>query len=385
MLRLLTAGESHGKAVTAILEGMPAGVPLSREGIDRDLRRRQGGYGRGKRMQIERDEVELLSGVRHGYSLGSPITLLVQNRDHAKWQDVMNADPIEGPVGRRLTRPRPGHADLAGGLKYGRKDLRDVLERASARSTVARVAAGAVCRQLLAPFGVHIAGHVVALGDVKARPFTGGFDELAAAAEASEVGCADPEASVRMMAAIDAAREAGDTLGGIFEVIATGVPVGLGSYVEWDRKLDGRLAQALCSIQAIKGVEIGEAFAVACSPGSRAHDEIEFSGNRFRHRTNRAGGIEGGVTNGEDIVVRAAMKPIATLMQPLHSVDVETKDAALAGIERSDVCAVAAARVIGEAAVAFVLAQAFLEKFGGDSFDELRDHVSAFEARLAAY
>jgi chorismate synthase len=385
MLRLLTAGESHGKAITAVLEGMPAGVPVSRDGIDHELRRRQGGYGRGHRMQIERDEVDITSGIRHGQTLGAPITLVVENRDHAKWTEIMSADPIAGSPARQLTRPRPGHADLAGGLKYGRHDLRDVLERASARSTAARVAAGAVCKQFLAPFGVRIVGHVLELGDVVAPPHEGSLDALESAAEASAVGCADRDTSERMKAAIDAAKDAGDTLGGIFEVIATGVPPGLGSYVEWDRKLDGRLAQAMCSIQAVKGVEVGDAFRVARGPGSRAHDEIEYGDSGFRHRSNRAGGVEGGVTNGEPVVVRAAMKPIATLMKPLFSVDVRTKDPAPAGIERSDVCALPAARVIGEAAVAFVLAQAWIEKFGGDSFDDVRTSVEAYHARLAAY
>jgi chorismate synthase len=297
----------------------------------------------------------------------------------------MSAEPVLGEVPRKLTRPRPGHADLAGGLKYDRHDLRDVLERASARSTAARVAAGAVCKALLAEIGVKVVGHVLEIGAVAARPFEGSLEDLQAAAEASEVGCADPEASGRMKAAIDAARAAGDTLGGIFEVIARGAPPGLGSYVEWDRKLDGRLAQAVCSIQAVKGVEIGRAFEVARGPGSQAHDEIEYVQGRFRHRTNRAGGLEGGVTNGEDVVVRAAMKPIATLMQPLGSVDVVTKEAARAGVERSDVCAVPAARVIGEAAVAFVLAEAVLEKFGGDSLGELKRNVEGYLRQVEAY
>lgn len=385
MLRLSTAGESHGKAVVAILEGVPAGLPLTRAEIDHELRRRQGGYGRGHRMQIERDLVELVSGVRHGETLGSPITLLVHNRDHDKWLEVMGADPIVGPAARQLTRPRPGHADLAAGLKYDRRDLRDVLERASARSTVARVAAGAVCKALLAQVGLRIGGHVVELGDVAAPPFGGDFDAMVAASEVSEVGCAEPAASERMKAAIDAAKVKGDTLGGVFELVATGVLPGLGSHVEWDRRLDGRIAQAMCSIQAIKGVELGDAFAVARSPGSRAHDEIEFQGGAFRRRSNRAGGLEGGVTNGEDVVVRAAMKPIATLMQPLHSVDISSKEPALAGIERSDVCALPAARVIGEAALAFVLADAFMEKFGGDSLGELLRNVDGYRRQVAAY
>jgi chorismate synthase len=385
MLRLLTAGESHGKAVLATLEGMPAGLPISREEIDLELRRRQGGYGRGKRMQIERDEVEILSGIRHGATLGSPIALLVRNRDYEKWTVVMSADPIEGESPRQLTRPRPGHADLAGGLKYDRRDLRDVLERASARSTAARVAAGAVCKRLLAELGMRVVGHVLEIGTVKARPFEGSLEALALAAEASELGCADPLATAEMKAAIDNARTAGDTLGGVFEVIADGVLPGLGSHVEWDRKLDGRLAQALCSIQAVKGVEIGAAFDVARGPGSRAHDEIDYEAGRFRHRSNRAGGIEGGVTNGEPVVVRAAMKPIATLMQPLHSVDIRTKLPAPAGIERSDVCAVPAARVIAEAAVAFVLADALLEKLGGDSMAEIQRNAEGYRRQLAAY
>jgi chorismate synthase len=385
MLRLLTAGESHGRAVVAILEGLPAGLPLSAAVVDRDLRRRQQGYGRGGRMRIEEDQVELLSGVRHGATLGSPLAMLVRNRDFESWAGAMSAEPNPDPTPHSVTRPRPGHADLPGGLKYNRHDLRDVLERASARSTVARVAAGAICRELCGQLGIRVVGQVLQIGEIVAAPYEGSLDGLASAAQASEVGCPDPVASRRMMEAIDRARELGDTLGGVFQIIASGVPPGLGSHVEWDRRLDGRIAQALSSIPAVKGVEIGDAWALARGPGSQAHDEIEYQDGRFFRRTNRAGGIEGGVTNGEDLVVRAAMKPLPTLGQPLRSVDVVSKEPGPAASERGDVCAVPAARVIGEAAVAFVLAQAILEKFGGDSLGELRRNVEGYREQVRTY
>jgi chorismate synthase len=377
MLRFLTAGESHGEALVAIVEGLPAGLPLSRGVIDRQLRRRQGGYGRGRRMTIESDAVEILSGVRHGLTTGSPVALLIRNKDWVNWQWTMavDADPPESAGGARrapVTRPRPGHADLAGALKYGHTDLRNVLERASARETAARVAAGACARALLERFGVRIASHVTAIGSVRAEyGAQPRFDAIAATADDEVVRCVDPALAARMVAAIDEAKAGGDTLGGTFEVVATGVPPGLGSYVQWDRRLDARLAQSLMSIPAVKAVEIGDGVSAAALPGSRVHDPILPAGpkrpDRLTRPTNHAGGLEGGVTNGEDVRATAYLKPIATLMSPLPSVDLETGREAPASIERSDTCAVPAAAVIGEAVVALALAEAFLESFGGDT------------------
>jgi chorismate synthase len=386
MLRFLTAGESHGQALVITIDGMPAGLPVDIEGLNAQLTRRQGGYGRGRRMQIESDKAEVLSGVRHGVTTGAPIALLVRNRDWVNWQQTMyvEAEMPEGAVGTRraeVTRPRPGHADLAGAIKYGHDDIRNVLERASARETASRVAAGTLARQFLARFGVRLASHVWAIGDV-AIPSGRGvtFAEAEAQPDDAPLRCVDADAQRRMIAAIDAAKEAGDTLGGAFEVIATGLPPGLGSYVQWDRKLDGRLAQAMMCIHAIKGVGIGLGPEVVLRPGSRVHDEIlppEGDTAAPTRPTNNAGGLEGGVTNGQDVRVTGFMKPIATLMQPLRSVDLVTLHEAPAAIERSDVCAVPAAAVVGEAMVAFVLADAFLEKFGGDSIDEIQRHVDA--------
>lgn len=379
--RFTTAGESHGPALTALVEGVPAGVPLSAEWIDRELRRRQGGYGRGGRMRIESDRAEILSGVRHGETLGSPVTLLVHNRDWANWTVPMSpAAPEEAgddETMRRVLLPRPGHADLVGVLKYHRHDARDILERASARETTMRVAAGAVAKRLLDELGVSIGSHVVSLGGIDARVPEEVPEALNEASDPSPVRCLDPEAEGRMIDAIDAAKAAGDTLGGVVEVVARGVPAGLGSHVSWDRKLDGRLAAAMMSIQAIKGVEIGIGFGGAMLPGSRVHDEIvrdplHGRGGGFGRATNRAGGLEGGITTGAPLVVRAAMKPISTLMQPLGTVDLRTGEPGEAVRERSDVCAVPAAAVVGEAMVAIVLAGAVLEKFGGDSLGELR-------------
>ena len=383
-LRFLTAGESHGKALTVIIEGLPAGLPLTEDYIAADLRRRQGGYGRSKRQQIEEDRAEMLSGVRHGRTLGSPLSLLIENRVWEDWQEVMQVEPFEGDV-KRVTRLRPGHADLAGTMKYGFDDVRDVLERASARETAARVAVGAVCRRLLEDFGVAIHSHTVSIGDVCGPPPA---DEPGwAAVEESPVRCADPEASERMVRAIDAAREAGDTLGGTFEMRATGVPIGLGSHVMWDRKLDGLLAQAVMSIHAVKGVEIGGGFALTSTPGSQAHDVIlppgKWDGRPWRRATNRAGGLEGGITNGEPVVVRGALKPISTLSNPLPSVDLITGEEIRAHYERSDVCTVPAAGVVGEAMVAIVLAQALLEKFGGDRLEETRRNYEAYVKTVA--
>jgi chorismate synthase len=385
MLRLLTAGESHGQALVVTVDGMPAGLELDVDALNEQLRRRQGGYGRGRRMAIESDRAEILAGIRHGRTTGAPIALLIRNRDWVNWQQTMyvEREMPEGASGAHraeVTRPRPGHADLAGALKYGHDDIRDVLERASARETAARVAAGSLARQLLARFGVRVASHVSMIGDV-ALPDTRtvSFAEAAAISDDAPLRCADPEVQQRMIGLIDRARDAGDTVGGAFEVIATGVPPGLGSYVQWDRKLDGRLGQALMCIHAIKAVGIGIGPEAAIRPGSRVHDEIlppaADAGLPVRP-TNNAGGLEGGVTNGEDIRVSAFMKPISTLMKPLRSVDLATMTPQPAAIERSDVCAVPAAAVVGEAMVAFVLADAFLEKFGGDSVDEIERHYA---------
>jgi len=383
--RFLTAGESHGQALTAVVEGVPAGLALSADDIDTDLARRQRGYGRGGRMKIERDRVQILSGVRWGATLGSPITLQIPNRDWENWQDTMAvAPPAPGAQPKEVTRPRPGHADLAGAMKYGHHDIRNVLERSSARETTARVAVAGVARRLLAEFGITILSHVTEIGGVRVpEPPILSWEELRARVEASEVRCADPETEAAIIAAIDQAKAKGDTLGGVFEVVALGCPVGLGSYVQWDRRLDGRLAQALCSIQAIKGCEVGLGFETARRPGSAVHDEILFeAASGFRRTTNNAGGLEGGVTNGEPVVVRAAMKPLSTLRTPLRSVDVATKEAVEAVVERSDVCAVPAAGIVGEAMVAIVLADAFLEKFGGDSVEEIRRNHAGYVESL---
>jgi len=377
-LRFLTAGESHGKGLTVIVEGLPAGLPLTEQYMEGDLRRRQGGFGRSQRQQIEQDHAEITAGVRHGLTLGSPLALFIRNRDWENWSEVMQAEPFQGEV-ERVTRLRPGHADLAGAMKYGFDDVRNVLERASARETAARVAVGAVCRRLLEEFGVAVHSHTVSIGDMSAS--VDGEPDWAAVEE-SPVRCAEPEASERMVRAIDAAREAGDTLGGAFEMWATGLPIGLGSHVMWDRKLDGLLAQAVMSIHAVKGVEIGGGFALTSTPGSRAHDVIlprqEWEGRPWRRATNRAGGLEGGITNGEPVIVRAALKPISTLAKPLPSVDLLTAEEIEAHYERSDVCTVPAAGVVGEAMVAIVLARAMLEKFGGDSLAETRRNHDAY-------
>lgn len=390
MLRYMTAGESHGRALVTIVEGLPAGVPVDLAAIDRDLARRQSGYGRGGRMKIEQDRVEVLSGIRHGATLGSPVALMVANRDWANWTEVMSPTPVEAYSDVRAaqklrTRPRPGHADLAGALKYDHADLRNVLERASARETAARVAAGSLAKQFLAPFGIRVAGHVRAIGPVEAAdPGELPLEELVARAEASPVRCADPEASARMVAEIDAAKRDGDSLGGVVEVVATGLPPGLGSHVHYDRRLDGALGAALLSIQAAKGVEIGDGFAGARRRGSQVHDEIGWSPERgyFRH-SNRAGGLEGGMTNGMDLVVRVAFKPIATLYKPLRSVEVDTHAEAVAGIERSDTCAVPAAAVIAECVTAFELARFVQEKFGGDSLAEALRNYRGYLDRVA--
>ncbi|HEX7140549.1 MAG TPA: chorismate synthase [Vicinamibacterales bacterium] len=394
MLRFLTAGESHGKALVAIIEGVPAGLALDFDAITAELRRRQTGYGRGRRMLIESDKAEPLSGVRRGETTGGPIALMIPNRDWENWQRTMHVEaeaPSDASGAERppVTRPRPGHADLAGFVKYGHDDIRDVLERASARETAARVAVGSIARQILGSLGSRIASHVTTIGGASIPdPLALSFDQIQSISPEAPLHCADAEVERQMIAEIDRARQAGDTMGGAFEVVAHDVPPGLGSYVQWDRKLDGRLAQALMSIPAIKAVGIGRGPAVASIPGSRVHDEIVVG--RTGHSpiavarpTNNAGGLEGGVTNGQDLRVTAYMKPISTLMQPLRSVDLATMTASPAAIERSDVCAVPAAAVVGEAMVAFVLADATVEKFGGDSMAELLANWKAFTERTA--
>ena len=392
MLRFTTAGESHGQALVAILEGIPAGLRLAAADVDRDLVRRQQGYGRGRRMQIEHDAAQFLSGVRAGETLGSPIAMLIANRDWKNWQEIMDPAALESdpaPRRRAVTRTRPGHADLSGMLKYDRRDARDILERASARETTARVAAGAICRRFLSEFGVSIASHVVHLGGIDAtRPEPLPAD-LNAAADQSPLRTLDPDADRRMVERIDAIKREGNTLGGIAEVVCDGLPVGLGSHVSWDRKLDGRLAAALMSIPAVKAVEIGLGFQAARVTGAEAHDEIELAPGRtatgnVRRRTNRAGGLEGGITTGEPLVIHVGMKPISTLMRPLATVDVATGEPASAVAERSDVTAVPAMAVIAEAMAAFVLAQAYLEKFGGDAMAETRRNVAGYLSTLAA-
>ncbi len=380
MLRFLTAGESHGPALVAVVEGVPSGLPLAEDYITAHLARRQKGYGRGGRMEIERDTARLLSGVRGGLTLGSPVAILVENRDWANWRDVMDPSPGKLDGVQPLTRPRPGHADLAGAIKYRHRDIRNVLERASARETAARVAAGSVAQRLLEELGVRINGLVLQVSGVKVQSVPPEGAELEEALSRSRLLCPDPAAEEKMIELIAAAAAAGDTLGGVFEIRAYGLPPGLGSYAQWDRRLDGRLAGAVMSIQGIKGVEIGLGFAAAGLPGSQVHDEIYYkSGRGFFRRTNRAGGLEGGVTNGEVLVVRAAMKPIPTLKRPLASVDIQTKGAAPAAAERSDVCAVPSACVVAEAVVAWELACAFLEKFGGDSLAELKENLHNYK------
>jgi chorismate synthase len=391
MLRFNTAGESHGAVLVSILEGMVAGLPLLAAHVDVELSRRQQGYGRGRRMKIESDRVEILSGVRAGATLGSPIALLIRNEDWKNWQEIMDPAPREGDPARKrpVTRPRPGHADLAGMLKYDRDDARDILERASARETTARVAAGAVCKRFLSEFGITIGSHVVHLGGIDARRPTTMPSDLNAAADQSPLRTLDAEAERAMIERIDAAKAEGNTLGGIAEVICDGVPVGLGSHVSWDRKLDGRLAAALMSIPAVKAVEIGLGTECARRKGSEVHDEIDADDSnvragRVRRRTNRAGGMEGGISTGEQLVLRAAMKPISTLMRPLATIDMQSREPASAQAERSDVTAVPAMGVIAEGMTAFVVADAFLEKFGGDSLGETRRNFESYVASLGA-
>jgi chorismate synthase len=392
MFRFNTAGESHGRALVAVVEGLPAGLAVDAEQINRELERRQWGYGRGGRMKIERDRAEVLSGVRHGLTLGSPVALLIENKDWANWTEVMSVEPrevkeVEEGKSRRLKRPRPGHADLAGGLKYGARDLRDILERASARETAARVACGALAKQLLAVFGVEIRSHVVQLGGVPDTPLEVEWERIATIPDEAPLHCADAEAQNRMVALIDEKRREGDTLGGVFEVVARGVVAGLGSHTSWDSKLDGRLARALMSIPAVKAVSIGAGVEAARLPGSQVHDEIGYDSeaSAFVRPTNRAGGLEGGITNGEELRVRGFLKPISTLRRALASVDIDTKQEERAAFERSDVTAVPAAGVIGEAMVALTLAEAAREKFGGDHVAEMLRNFESYREQLRAY
>jgi chorismate synthase len=383
MLRFLTAGESHGPELVVIIEGVPAGYNVDLEAINCDLARRQKGYGRGGRMAIERDEVRVVSGIRFGRTLGSPVTFTVENRDFRNWEKRMSADPRDRGEAKPVTRPRPGHADLAGVLKYNLDDIRDVLERASARETAARVALGSFARQLVKPFDICVLGYVVSIGSIEATmPHDVSLDQLASITEQSPVRVADADAERAMIGEIDACKREGDTLGGVVEVVAAGLPVGLGSYVQWDHKLDGRIAHALMSLQAVKGVEFGKGFGAARVRGSQLHDEIGYDtvAQRFTRHSNNSGGTEGGISTGEALRVRVAFKPLSTLMRPLRSADIKTKAEAIATIERSDVCAIPAAAVIAESVVAFEIANAFLEKFGGDSFTEIaRNHKGYLE------
>ncbi|OAG94741.1 chorismate synthase [Ferroacidibacillus organovorans] len=387
MLRYLTSGESHGPALVAIIEGLPANLPLQEAAINHQLWRRQQGHGRGYRMKIETDQIEFLSGVRFSKTMGSPVALAVHNKDHKNWLSRMAPTGDAPDDLARVSKPRPGHADLPGALKYEFDDMRNSLERASARNTATLVAVGAIARQLLDVFSISLCSHIVQIGPVKVdrdKISALSFEELSARAESSSVRCADPDAEAKMIRVIDQAKEDGNTVGGVFEVIVTGVPVGLGSYVMPDRRLDARLAGAMMGIQAIKGVEIGLGFEAATLPGSLVHDALFHDPARGVYRqTNGAGGIEGGISNGEPIVVRAAMKPIPTLYKPLPSFDLETKEAYLAAIERSDACAAPAAAVIGENVAAYVLAEAFCEKFGGDSIEEMKRNFASYQARVA--
>ncbi len=385
--KFTTAGESHGKALIAIVEGLPAGLEIDSEKINHELWRRQQGYGRGGRMKIETDKVEFLSGIRHGKTLGSPITLMIENRDFVHWTEVMSSEKLDvQPKNPRIvSRPRPGHADLAGGQKFGARDLRDILERASARETAARVACGALAKQLLENFGIEIKSHVIKLGNVPEFPLKKTWEEISAIDINAPLNCADQEVETQMIKHIDEAKDNGDTLGGIFEVVAKNSPVGLGSHTSWAEKLDGRIAQAIMSIQAVKAVELGEGVANAGRFGSEVHDEIYFDDNNFQRKTNRAGGLEGGITNGEELRVRGYLKPISTLRKALHSVDIETKQQDLAAFERSDITAVPAAGVIGEAMLAIVLANSMREKFGGDSIDEMKRNFESYRQTLQNY
>jgi chorismate synthase len=380
-MRYLTAGESHGPQLTTIIEGLPAGMPICDQDINKELERRQKGHGRGRRMQIEKDQVQIVSGIRHGYTLGSPIALVVENNDWKHWTKIMGHEPISDldneEVKRVITRPRPGHADLNGALKYGHRDMRNVLERSSARETTVRVAAGAVAKKLLSLLGIEVASHVIEIGGVKAENTSyHSVEELRRITEESSVRCCDPNAEEKMKAAIDTAKSNGDSIGGIVEVIVEGMPPGVGSYVHYDRKLDAKIAAAIVSINAFKGVEFGIGFEAARKPGSQVHDEIAWDSQEgYYRKTNRLGGFEGGMTTGMPIIVRGVMKPIPTLYRPLLSVDIETKEAFSASIERSDSCAVPAAAVVAENVVAWEIASALVEQFYSDRFDSLKETV----------
>lgn len=381
-MRYLTAGESHGPGLTAIIEGLPAGTPLLTEDINKELARRQAGYGRGGRMKIEKDQAIITAGIRHGEALGSPIALTVENKDWKNWKTVMSIEPIEEEkIGqRRVSKPRPGHADLVGGIKYGHRDLRNILERSSARETTVRVAVGAIAKKLLHELGIEVVGHVVEIGGVQANlknQYT--IDEIREGSEKSPVRCLDPEVEQEMMDKIDEAKKKGDTIGGVVEVVVGGVPAGLGSYVQWDKKLDAKIARAIVSINAFKGAEFGVGFDMARKPGSEVMDEILWDENTgYTRGSNNLGGFEGGMTNGMPIVVRGVMKPIPTLYKPLMSVDIDTKEEYKASIERSDSCAVPAASVVAEAVVAWEVAEAVLDKFDGDSFERLKADVAEY-------
>jgi chorismate synthase len=389
MFRFTTAGESHGRALVAIVEGLPAGMPVDVELINHELKRRQLGYGRGARMKIEQDRVQILSGVRHGLTLGSPLAMMIDNKDWANWTEVMSVEPqaLAPEKSRRVKRPRPGHADLAGGLKYNARDLRNVLERASARETAARVACGGLARQLIGNFGVELHSHVIQLGGIPDKPIELTFDQIAAIADDAPLRCGDEQAQQRMVELIDKKKSEGDTLGGIFEVAARGVVPGLGSHTAWDLKLDGRLGQALMSIPAVKAVAVGAGAEASSLPGSEVHDEISYNEEtkEFIRASNRAGGLEGGVTNGEELRVRGHLKPISTLRRALRSIDIDTKLEERAAFERSDITVVPAGGVIGEAMVALVLASAMREKFGGDSLGEMKRNFEGYREQLRGY
>ncbi len=390
MLRFETAGESHGECLVATVSGLPAGVTVKLDRVNRELWRRQQGYGRGGRMKIETDRAEIVAGVRHSKTIGSPVAVVIRNADWKNWTEILPVEDADGAENKAkpVTRPRPGHADLAGAIKYNFHDARYILERASARETTARVAAGAIAKALLAEFGIEVLSHVIAVGDARLERSVK-WDEIVAQSKREEIllGCVDPEAEARMKEVVDHAYRTGDTVGGVFEVVARGVPVGLGSHATWDARLDGRLAQAIVSIQAVKGVEVGFAAEGAASFGSRVQDTIGYDAGerRFTRGANRAGGIEGGITNGQDVVIRGMLKPISTLRRPLESVDLVTREPAPAAYERSDVCVVPAAGVVAEAMTALVLAQAFLEKFGGDSLDELSRNFDAYVEQVRSF
>jgi chorismate synthase len=387
MLRFETAGESHGECLVATLTGLPAGIPISIESVNRELWRRQQGYGRGGRMKIETDRAEIVSGVRHSYTIGSPIAVIIRNKDWQNWTEALPVEDIDGAEDKKkpVTRPRPGHADLAGAIKYDFHDARYILERASARETTARVAVGAMAKAFLREFGMEVLSHVMAVGGVRIQR-AAAWEEIVALSQKEEVllGCVDAETEVKMKAVVDQVYRTGDTVGGVFEVVAHNVPPGLGSHITWDSRLDGRLAQAIVSMQAVKGVEVGFAAEGSASFGSQVQDTIHYDreGRRFTRGANRAGGLEGGMTNGQDVLVRGMLKPISTLRKPLESVDLVTREPSLAAYERSDVCVVPAAGVIGEAMVAIVLAQAFLEKFGGDSLTETKRNFAGYKEQV---